>query len=75
MLVRICKFSCTFVRRNNFQISIPRYEPHYNLALLAENSGNFDLCLEYVHKSLELYPEHYASKELLNRVTKLYDTV
>ncbi|KAI2808173.1 Tetratricopeptide repeat protein 8 [Blomia tropicalis] len=51
------------------------YEPHFNLALLAENSGNFDLSLEYVMKSLKLYPEHYASKELLSRVRKLYESV
>lgn len=54
---------------------VNRYEPHYNLALLAENSGNFDLCREYVQKALALYPEHYASKELLVRVKKLYEAV
>lgn len=52
-----------------------RYEPHYNLALLAENSGHFDLSYEYVQKSLNLYPDHYASKELKNRVWKLYEAV
>ncbi|XP_027196782.2 tetratricopeptide repeat protein 8 [Dermatophagoides pteronyssinus] len=51
------------------------YEPHYNLALLAENSGHFDLSYEYVQKSLNLYPDHYASKELKNRVWKLYEAV
>ena len=52
-----------------------RYEPHYNQALLAEKMGHYDLSFNYVKKSLELYPDHYASQELLTKVKKLYETV
>ncbi|KAI7691175.1 Tetratricopeptide repeat protein 8 [Sarcoptes scabiei] len=65
--------------RSYFQSSLDfgpyLYEPHYNLALLAEISGQYDLSYKLVKTSLNLYPEHYASKELSERVWKLYEAV
>lgn len=51
------------------------YEPHYNQALLCEKLGNYDQCYYYINKSLDLYPDHYASIELIKKVKKLYEVV
>lgn len=49
------------------------YEPNYNLALIGERNGQYDLSYEYVKKSLFIYPDHYASQQLFNRMKKLYE--
>ena len=59
---------------NGFPFST-RYEPHYNQSLLAEKMGHYDLSYTFVKKGLELYPDHYASLELMNKVKKLYENV
>lgn len=51
------------------------YEPHYNQALLAEKMGHYNLCFDYVKKSLEVYPDQFATLELLSKVKKLYEAV
>lgn len=49
------------------------YEPNYNLGLIGERNGQYDLCYEYVRKAIAIYPEHYSSQQLLARMKKLYE--
>lgn len=48
------------------------FEPHFNQALLAEKMGDLQNSYFTVHKSLYAFPEHVDSKELLNRIKKLF---
>ena len=41
------------------------YEAHYNLALLSEGQGDLNTSFKEVRKSLEAFPEHVDSKNLL----------
>uniref|UniRef100_A0A5S6R415 Tetratricopeptide repeat protein 8 n=1 Tax=Trichuris muris TaxID=70415 RepID=A0A5S6R415_TRIMR len=47
------------------------FEPFYNYALLQYKAGNFQSSLNAVKKSLDIYPEHTASKELFKLLSNL----
>lgn len=49
------------------------YEPNYNLALIGERNGQYDLCYEYAKKAIQIYPEHYSSQQLLTKMKKMYE--
>ncbi|KAI1295613.1 Tetratricopeptide repeat protein 8 [Halotydeus destructor] len=51
------------------------YEPHYNLALIGEKTGQFDFSYSEVKQALEAYPGHYAANELFTRLRKMYESV
>ena len=44
------------------------YEPHFNLALLSDKAGDLQSSYKAVNKSLEAYPDHSDSKELLRAI-------
>ncbi|XP_050434000.1 tetratricopeptide repeat protein 8 [Adelges cooleyi] len=50
------------------------YEPYYNKALLAEEEGDHQSSYAMVKKSLEIYPDHYNSREILNRLKKYFSS-
>jgi len=54
--------------RYNFQIAIKEadylFEPAYNLALWAYKQNDYQDALRLINKALEIYPDHYESKEL-----------
>ncbi|KRX09628.1 hypothetical protein PPERSA_09298 [Pseudocohnilembus persalinus] len=43
-------------------------EPHYNSALWAYNSSEFQQAYDFVKKALEIYPDHADSKKLLKNI-------
>lgn len=51
------------------------HEAHFNLALLAEQLGEYDLCCRHVKFSVDLYPTHQPSLSLLQRVRQMYEIV
>lgn len=51
------------------------HEPYYNLALIGEKTGHYDLCYKSAKKALEIYPQFYAAQEIMNRVRGLYENV
>jgi len=51
------------------------YEPHYNLALIGEKLGNYDLCYQSIKKCLQIYPHHFPSKEIYNRMKEMYESI
>lgn len=51
------------------------YEPHYNLALIGERTGYYELCFRSIKKALDIYPDFYAAKEIYSRVRGLYENV
>ena len=44
------------------------YEPHFNMALLSDGSGDLQTSYRAVNKSLEAYPDHSDSKQLLKNI-------
>lgn len=51
------------------------YEPFYNLALLEEERGNYQIAYEKVKKALSIYPSFYGAKELFKRLRKMYESI
>ena len=58
--------------RSNFQSAMRlapyQFEAHYNGGLLAYNQGNFEQAHALATKSLDRYPDHTDSKELLSQL-------
>uniref|UniRef100_A0A183CE91 TPR_REGION domain-containing protein n=1 Tax=Globodera pallida TaxID=36090 RepID=A0A183CE91_GLOPA len=58
--------------RNLFQTAAQKgphlYEAHFNYALLLHEMGNYAQCYSSLKRSLELFPEHFYTKKLLQRV-------
>ncbi|KAL3081174.1 hypothetical protein niasHT_032489 [Heterodera trifolii] len=58
--------------RNLFQMAADKgphlYEAHFNSALLLHEMGNYAECHHSLKRSLELFPDHFYSKKLLQRV-------
>ncbi|KAL3079588.1 hypothetical protein niasHS_005573 [Heterodera schachtii] len=58
--------------RNLFQMAADKgphlYEAHFNSALLLHEMGNYAECHRSLKRSLELFPDHFYSKKLLQRV-------
>ena len=54
--------------RYNFQIALKEadylFEPAYNMALWAYKQNDYQEALKMVNKALEIYPDHFESKEL-----------
>lgn len=48
------------------------YEAHYNLALLSEGQGDLNTGYREVKKSLEAFPEHIDSKNLLAQLRQYF---
>uniref|UniRef100_A0A915NED7 Tetratricopeptide repeat protein 8 n=1 Tax=Meloidogyne floridensis TaxID=298350 RepID=A0A915NED7_9BILA len=44
------------------------YEAHYNYALLLYEMGNYAECHNSLKRAIELFPEHFYSKKLLQKV-------
>ncbi|XP_015789086.1 tetratricopeptide repeat protein 8-like [Tetranychus urticae] len=53
----------------------PIYEPHYNLSLIGEKTGHYDLSYQSVKKALSIYPNFYAAKAIYERIKKEYENV
>jgi len=54
--------------RYSFQIALKEadylFEPAYNMALWAYKQNDYQEALKMVNKALEIYPDHFESKEL-----------
>lgn len=50
------------------------YEPLFNLAVISEELGKYADAYENVRKSLNLFPDFYAAKDLLKRLQKMYES-
>ena len=48
------------------------YEAHYNLAILSEGQGDLNTSFKEVRKSLEAFPEHVDSKNLLAQLRQYF---
>jgi tetratricopeptide repeat protein 8 len=48
------------------------YEPHYNGALAAFKGGEGEKAYNLVQSSLQAFPEHAQSAELLRQITSLF---
>ncbi|CAJ0939598.1 unnamed protein product, partial [Mesorhabditis belari] len=48
------------------------FEPYFNLAILANQAGQYSEALINVNKSLEIFPEHVHSQTLKRHITILY---
>jgi tetratricopeptide repeat protein 8 len=48
------------------------YEPHYNLAILAEDDGDTEACYRAASAAAELFPEHKGAQKLLGRLKALF---
>jgi tetratricopeptide repeat protein 8 len=46
------------------------FEPYYNFAALRYKQGDLDEALKFSIKALEIYPDHFESKELKKKITK-----
>ena len=61
--------------RSNFQVAerlAPHlHEPKYNSALIAFDAGDYEESVEMVNSSLETFPEHQDSKDLLQQLDKV----
>jgi len=64
---------------NNFtqaqKLSSFLFEPSYNAALFQFKSGDLNESYQSVNKSLEVFPEHMDSKELLKRLKQYFHTI
>lgn len=49
------------------------FEPYYNYAKLMFENDNFEEAFQFAKKSLEIYPNHFESKELVERINKEYN--
>ncbi|KAL3105613.1 hypothetical protein niasHT_021716 [Heterodera trifolii] len=58
--------------RNLFQMAADKgmhlYEAHFNNALLLHEMGNYAECHRSLKRPLEIFPDHFYSKKLLQRV-------
>lgn len=50
------------------------YEAHFNYALLLHAAGNYAECYTELKSTLELFPEHYYSRKLLQRVETIFSS-
>ncbi|QDZ23627.1 TPR repeat domain-containing protein [Chloropicon primus] len=61
--------------RSNFQVAeriAPHlHEPKYNSALIAFDAGDYEESVEMANNSLEAFPEHEDSKDLLQQLDKI----
>lgn len=48
------------------------YEPHYNLAILAEKDGDVGGCFQAVTAATQLFPEHKGAQKMLSRLKALF---
>jgi tetratricopeptide repeat protein 8 len=46
------------------------YEPYYNYAVTRYKQGDLEESFKFTDKALEIYPSHYESKELKERIHK-----
>lgn len=46
------------------------FEPYYNFAVTNYKSGNYEKALEFINKSLEIFPDHFDSQELRLTILK-----
>lgn len=65
--------------RSNFQVAerlAPHlFEPMYNNALIAYDIGDYESSYEAIQRSLEVYPGHEDSQDLLNQLNALLTAV
>jgi len=61
--------------KSNFLLSCNNsdfsFEPYYNYASLKFKNGDLEEAFKYINKSLEIYPEHFESKELKMTIKKV----
>jgi hypothetical protein len=46
-------------------------EPHYNAALWAFKTGDYQEAISYIKKSLKIYPEHADSHMLMKNIEEV----
>ena len=51
------------------------YEPQYNLALVADETGHFDDAYSHIQESLKIFPSFYPAKNMLDKLRKMYESV
>ncbi|XP_050520348.1 tetratricopeptide repeat protein 8-like [Daktulosphaira vitifoliae] len=51
------------------------YEPFYNKAILAQEEGDHQSSYVMIKKSLEVYPNHYNSKDILSELKKYFSSL
>ena len=60
--------------KSNFLLSCKNtdfsFEPYYNYAAMRYKQGDLEESLKFSKKALEIFPEHFESKELMNKVGK-----
>ncbi len=60
--------------KSNFLISCKNtdfsFEPYYNYANLRYKQGELEESVKFGKKALEIYPQHFESKELVNKIQK-----
>ena len=49
------------------------FEPYYNYAKLKYEDDDYEEAFQFAKKSLEIYPQHFESKELVERINKEYN--
>ncbi|XP_074595169.1 tetratricopeptide repeat protein 8 [Brevipalpus obovatus] len=51
------------------------HESLYNMALIGEKTGHYDLCYQSVKRSLQIQPDFYSAKQLFIKVKEMYECV
>ena len=49
------------------------FEPYYNYAKLKYEDDDYEEAFQFAKKSLEIYPHHFESKELIEKINKEYN--
>lgn len=66
------KKDCIEQARSNFLQSCKNtdysYEPYYNYAVIRFKQGDLEESFKFIEKALEIYPMHYESKELKEKI-------
>ncbi|XP_003383822.3 PREDICTED: tetratricopeptide repeat protein 8-like [Amphimedon queenslandica] len=57
------------------QLAPHLYEPHYNIALASQKIGCLHKSYKAVKKSLEVYPDHIESQELLKQIQQHFEAL
>ena len=60
--------------KSNFLISCKNtdysFEPYYNYANTRYKQGDYEESYKFAKKALEIYPQHFESKEIVEKIQK-----
>ncbi len=65
------------IERGRYELSVALkegemlLEPHYNAALWAFKTGDYQEAISYIKKSLKIYPEHADSHMLMKNIEEV----